>query len=291
MVAATLVAVEPRKWLLAPAMNEKMWASPAVQENLAILRERGARSVGPAVGEMAERSHVGPGRLAEPKEIVEAAEMLLKPRDLDGIPVLVTAGPTREMLDPVRFLSNPSSGRMGYAVAEAARDRGAQVTLISGPVSLPGVPGVHLVHIVSAEDLARAVDQHLDGARVVVMAAAVADQRPAHYSAQKTKKQPGDETLTLVRTPDILAGLGARARKPLLVGFAAETENLEPNAREKLARKNLDFIVANDVAEAFGKDSSRALLLGKDGSRRELAGSKASIAHAIWDVVGPRLNG
>ena len=123
------------------------WVQDSGLQNLAILRERGARSVGPAVGEMAERSHVGPGRLAEPKEIVEAAEMLLKPRDLDGIPVLVTAGPTREMLDPVRFLSNPSSGRMGYAVAEAARDRGAQVTLISGPVSLPGVPGVHLVHI------------------------------------------------------------------------------------------------------------------------------------------------
>src|SRR5260370_11210294 len=136
VAAAALLAVEPRKWLLAPAMNEKMWASAAVQENLRILQERGARVVGPAVGEMAERSHVGPGRLSEPPEIVAARQGLLAPRDLGGVPVLVTAGPTRAMRDPVRFLSNPSSGRMGYAVAEAARDRGPQVTLISGPVSL-----------------------------------------------------------------------------------------------------------------------------------------------------------
>jgi phosphopantothenoylcysteine decarboxylase/phosphopantothenate--cysteine ligase len=288
---ATLLAIEPRRWLLAPAMNEKMWASPAVQENLRVLQERGARLVGPAVGEMAERSHVGPGRLAEPPDIVAAALRMLAPRDLEGVPVLVTAGPTREMLDPVRFLSNPSSGRMGYAMAEAARDRGAKVTLISGPVSLPCVPGVHLVHIVSAEDLARAVDQHLDGARVVIMAAAVADQRPATVALQKMKKQPGDEQLTLVRTRDILADLGARADRPLLVGFAAESENVEPNAREKLQRKNIDLIVANDIRDAFGKPTNRVVALARDGGRQELQGSKLDVAHAIWDMVRERLAG
>jgi phosphopantothenoylcysteine decarboxylase/phosphopantothenate--cysteine ligase len=289
--SAALLAIEPRRWLLAPAMNEKMWASPAVQENVAVLRQRGARLVGPAIGEMAERSHVGPGRMSEPAAILEACAEALAPQDLKDVPVLVTAGPTREMLDPVRFLSNPSTGRMGYALAEAARDRGAQVILISGPVELPPPSGVKRVEVISAEDLARAVDAHLDGVRVVVMAAAVADQKPATRSKQKVKKQPGEETVTLVRTPDILAGLGARAQRPLLVGFAAESENLEQNAREKLARKNLDLIVANDVADAFGKGTNRVVVLGKDGLRREISGAKRAVANAIWDMVRDRLGG
>ena len=286
---AALLAIPPRRWLIAPAMNEKMWASPATQENLRVLRERGARVVGPAVGEMAERSHVGPGRLSEPPEIVAAVDELLRPPDLAGVPVLVTAGPTREALDPVRFLSNPSSGKMGYALAEAARDRGAQVTLIAGPTALPDVRDVQLVHIESAEDLARAVDQHVEQARVVVMAAAVADQRPVSRAPQKVKKTEGEELVRLVRTPDILAGLAARPEHPMLVGFAAETENVEQNARDKLSRKNLDLIVANDVKEAFGSDSNRVVVLAKDGGRAELSGSKISLAHAIWDMVRARL--
>ena len=291
MAAAALLAIDLRRWLLAPAMNEKMWASPAVQENVRVLKERGARFVGPAVGEMAERSHVGPGRMSEPAEIFAACADALAPRDLENVQVLVTAGPTREMLDPVRYLSNPSSGRMGYAIAEAARDRGARVTLISGPVELSRPADVEVVEVVSAEELARAVDEHVDGARVVVMAAAVADQRPATRAARKVKKQAGDETMTLVRTPDILAALGARAQRPMLVGFAAESENVEENARDKLLRKNLDLIVANDVADAFGKETNRVLILGKDGARRELQGPKLSVAHAIWDMVRERLGG
>jgi phosphopantothenoylcysteine decarboxylase/phosphopantothenate--cysteine ligase len=283
--SAALLAIPPRRWLLAPAMNEKMWASPATQENLRVLRERGARVVGPAVGEMAERSHVGPGRLSEPPEIVAAAEELLAPPDLEGVPVLVTAGPTREALDPVRFLSNPSSGRMGYAVAEAARDRGASVTLISGPVALASIPDIHTVQIESAEELARAVEAHAAQVRVVVMAAAVADQRPAERAPQKVKKMEGDQVLRLVSTPDILAALGARPEHPLLVGFAAESENVEQNARGKLQRKNLDLIVANDVADAFGKETNRVIVLGQGGARAELAGSKLALAHAIWDMV------
>ena len=289
VAAATLLAIAPRRWLVAPAMNEKMWASRAVQDNVRVLRERGARLVGPAVGEMAERSHVGPGRLSEPPEIVAAAAELLAPPDFEGVQVLVTAGPTREALDPVRFLSNPSSGRMGFALAEAARDRGAKVTLIAGPTELPDLPGVNVVRVVSADEMASSVDQHLDGARVVVMAAAVADQRPAERSGQKVKKKDGDEMVRLVRTPDILAGLGARADKPLLVGFAAETENVEPNAREKLLRKNLDLIVANEVGESFGKGTNRVIVLDKDGGRAELSGTKLAVAHAIWDRIRSRL--
>ena len=287
--SAALIAIPPRRWLLAPAMNEKMWASPAAEENLRVLRERGARTVGPAIGEMAERSHVGPGRLAEPPEIVAAAEELLQPPDLEGVPVLVTAGPTRERLDPVRFLSNPSSGKMGYAMAEAARDRGARVTLIAGPVALPDIPDIQMVRIESAEDLARAVEAQVASARVVIMAAAVADQRPAERALQKMKKAPGDELLRLVRTPDILAGLGARAERPLLVGFAAESENVEENARGKLQRKNLDLIVANDIADAFGSDTNKIIVLARDGERSALSGSKRSLAHAIWDMVRARL--
>ena len=287
--SAALLAIPPRRWLLAPAMNEKMWTSPATLENLRVLKDRGARTVGPAIGEMAERSHVGPGRLAEPPAIVAAAEELSAPPDLEGVPVLVTAGPTRERLDPVRFLSNPSSGKMGYAMAEAARDRGARVTLVSGPVALAPPADVHFVQIESAEELARAVDAHASSARVVIMAAAVADQRPAEQARHKVKKAPGEELLRLVRTPDILAGLGARPQRPLLVGFAAESENVEENARGKLERKNLDLIVANDIADAFGSDTNRAIVLAKDGARSELAGSKLAVAHAIWDMVRARL--
>ena len=331
VVTATLLAIEPSRWLLAPAMNEKMWASPAVAGNVRVLRERGARILGPAVGEMAERSHVGPGRMVEAAEIAAAtllpfagpqarvAGTSLAPstsgaapppdatpppgavplpgaapaRDLDGVPVLVTAGPTREALDPVRFLSNPSTGRMGFAVAEAARDRGARVTLIAGPTGLLPPAGVELVRIVSAEELARAVDAHVGAARVLVMTAAVADQRPKVRAAQKAKKQDGEETLVLVRTPDILASLGARAVRPLLVGFAAETENVEANAREKLSRKRLDLIVANDVSAAgagFASGTNRVVVLDKDGGRAELSGSKREVADGLWDLVARRLD-
>ena len=162
------------------------------------------------------------------------------------------------------------------------------MTLISGPTELPPVSGVKQVGVVSAEELAKAVDEHLDGVRVVVMAAAVADQRPADRAPQKIKKKEGEEVVRLVRTPDILAGLGARPQHPLLVGFAAETENLEENAREKLAKKNLDLIVAND-AGAFGQEQSRVVILGKDGARAELSGSKLALAHAVWNMVRERL--
>jgi phosphopantothenoylcysteine decarboxylase/phosphopantothenate--cysteine ligase len=234
--------------------------------------------------------------MSEPPEIVEAAARVLSPRDLAGVPVLVTAGPTREPLDPVRFLSNPSSGRMGFALAEAARDRGADVTLIAGPTEVPAPAGVRVRRIGTAQELQQAVDESLNGARVVIMAAAVADQRPAEKATQKVKKKDGPETLQLVRTPDILAALGARyassAERPLLVGFAAETERVEEHAREKLQRKNLDLIVANDVsapAEGFGSEKNRVVVLDRDGGRAELSGTKLAVAHGIWDRVRARL--
>ena len=296
VVTATLLAIDPSRWLLAPAMNERMWKSPATAENVRVLRERGARTVGPAVGEMAERTHFGPGRMSEPPEIVLAIALAMVPRDFAGVPVLVTAGPTREALDPVRFLSNRSSGRMGFALAEAARDRGADVMLIAGPTEVSPPPGVRCVRIVTAQELQQAVDESLDGARAVVMAAAVSDQRPAQAAPQKVKKTEGEELLRLVRTPDILAELSARtkaqARPPVLVGFAAETEQVEEHAREKLQRKGLDLIVANDVSDpgaGFGSDTNRVVVLDRDGGRAELSGSKLAVAHAIWDRVRARL--
>ncbi|GAC1338695.1 MAG: bifunctional phosphopantothenoylcysteine decarboxylase/phosphopantothenate--cysteine ligase CoaBC [Myxococcales bacterium] len=306
VVTATLLAVAPSRTLFAPAMNERMWASPAVADNVAVLRQRGARFVGPAVGEMAERSHSGPGRLAEAVEVALAAAEAIaqlpaqavprEARDLAGIPVLVTAGPTREALDPVRFLSNPSTGRMGFALAEAARDRGARVTLIVGPTQVAPPPGVEVIHVVTAAELSAQIAARADAVRVIAMAAAVSDQRPSQVSPQKVKKRDGEELLRLVRTPDILAGLGARFAdregRPLLVGFAAETERLEENAREKLVRKHLDLIVANDVSASgagFASADNRVVVLGKDGLRVELSGSKLAVAHGIWDRVRERL--
>jgi phosphopantothenoylcysteine decarboxylase/phosphopantothenate--cysteine ligase len=178
---------------------------------------------------------------------------------------------------------------MGFAVAEAARDRGADVTLIAGPTEVPPPPGVRLLRIVTAQDLESAVNSNLDGARVVVMAAAVADQRPSDFSAQKVKKKEGEETVRLVRTPDVLAGLGTRfagaAERPLLVGFAAETERVEENAREKLARKKLDLIVANEVSQGFAGDKNRVVMLGRDGGRADIEGTKRAVADALWDRI------
>ena len=296
VVTVTLLALPAAQVLFAPAMNEKMWASPALQEHVAVLRGRGAHFAGPVAGEMAERSHVGMGRLQEPAQIALAAAQLLV-HDLEGVPVLITAGPTREALDPVRFLSNPSTGRMGFALAEAARDRGAQVTLIAGPTELLPPAGIEVVRIVDAAELAAQVNARAATARVVVMAAAVSDQRPALRSSQKVKKREGEELLRLVRTPDILAGLSVRfasqAERPLLVGFAAETEQLEEHAREKLVGKGLDLIVANDVTApdaGFAASTNRVLILGRDGSRVELSGSKVALAHAIWDRIRARLS-
>lgn len=278
--------------LLAPAMNTAMWDNPLTQENVkALLADPRYRVVGPVYGVLAEKL-VGMGRLAEPPDIVDAAEELLAPKDLAGWQVVVTAGPTREHLDPVRFLSNPSSGRMGFAIARAAAMRGAKVTLVSGPTELPAPAGVQLVRVTSAEEMAAAVLPRVKDARLVVAAAAVADQRPDERSPQKVKKSEGPQTLTLVRTPDILAtaaALPAAGPRPIFVGFAAETERVVENAKEKLARKGLDLIAANDVAApdgGFGTETNRLTLIDRTGRSLELPSlTKADAAHALLDRV------
>jgi len=281
--------------LVAPAMNTRMWKNPAVQENLAALRARGWHVVGPGAGELAD-GDVGEGRLAEPDEIALAASRLLGNLDLAGRRVLVTAGPTREPIDPVRFISNPSSGKMGYAVAAVAAHRGAEVVLVSGPTLLADPPGVRVLRIETAEEMARAVEGEAGAIDLFVAAAAVSDYRPAHVAAQKIKKREGDETLVLQRTPDILAGLArrfaGRSDGPVLVGFAAETEEVIARAREKLKSKRCDLVVANKVGApgaGFGTDTNRVALVSPT-ELAEIEGPKERVAETILDWVLPILD-
>jgi len=279
---STLYTATTAPVVVAPAMNVNMFDHPAVVENLEILRSRGVRIVEPGAGYLA-CGWLGKGRLAEVPEIVETAMAVLeRKRDL-------AAGPTIEDIDPVRFLSNRSSGRMGYRLAEAARDRGARVVLVSGPTTLLPPAGIERVTVRSAEEMARAVEDRVGEVGVVVMAAAVADYRSARVSPTKVKKTAGPATLELVRTADILRSLGQAKGERTLVGFAAETDHVIENARAKLREKNLDLIVANDVSRedgGFGTDTNAAVLLDRDGAEVEVPlGSKRALADAIWDRV------
>jgi phosphopantothenoylcysteine decarboxylase / phosphopantothenate---cysteine ligase len=280
--------------LVAPAMNTRMWRNAVTQENLAALRARGFHVVGPGAGELAD-GDVGEGRLAEPDEIAMAASRLLGNLDLAGRRVLVTAGPTREPIDPVRFISNPSSGKMGYAIAHVAARRGAEVALVSGPTALADPAGVKVIPVETAEQMARAVEAEAGGMDLFVGAAAVSDYRPQRASPSKIKKGDRDETLVLSRTPDILAGLGARfAGKrdaPVLVGFAAETDDVIAHAREKLKRKGCDLVVANKVGApgaGFGGDTNRVALVSA-AELAEIEGPKEKVAEAILDWILPLL--
>jgi phosphopantothenoylcysteine decarboxylase/phosphopantothenate--cysteine ligase len=275
--------------MVAPAMDSDMYQHVAVQENLARLRDRGVHIVGPASGELASGLE-GPGRLVEPPEIVEAIERLLAPtRDLAGEVVLVTAGPTREPLDPVRYLSNRSSGKMGYAVAEAAAARGARVILVSGPTALTPPPGADVIHVETAQQMYDAVLAKLTAVTVVIKAAAVADYRPKQVAGRKLKKDEAVPEVTLESTPDILAEVGKRKGRRILVGFAAETEDLVENARKKLQRKNLDLMVANNVSQpgaGFDADTNAVKILDAQGKVEELpVQSKRSVADRVLDRV------
>ena len=273
--------------VVAPAMNVHMLGHPAVAANLEALRARGVRVVEPGSGYLA-CGWTGRGRLAETADIVAEVQRARRPQDLRGDLVLVTAGPTVEDLDPVRFLSNRSSGRMGYRLAEVARDRGAKVVLVSGPTALPAPAGVDLVAVRSAAEMQRAVLDRAAAATVVVMAAAVADYRPASPSPTKLKKGEGRIALELVRTVDILAALGADKGGRFLVGFAAETDDLLENARQKRLRKNLDLIVANDVTvpgAGFGSESNAAVLVDERGEEALPLQDKRDLADRIWDRV------
>ncbi|GAB5603360.1 bifunctional phosphopantothenoylcysteine decarboxylase/phosphopantothenate--cysteine ligase CoaBC [Thermus sp. FJN-A] len=289
LLSATLLAGAKRvAW--APAMNEAMWLAPQTQEHARRLKALGHALLGPAHGPLAAVGEgEGWGRMLEPEELVERLEALLTPKDLEGLRLLVSAGPTREYLDPVRFLSNPSSGRMGYAVAEAARDRGAEVVLVSGPTALPAPWGVEVVRVESALEMRQAILERYPWAEAVVMAAAVADYRPAEVAAEKEPKVAEEKVLRLVPNPDILQELGERKEQKVLVGFAMETAEGLERARGKLVRKNLDLIVLNWVNRegvGFGSPENEVVLLLRDGRVEELPRMpKRRVADRILDWV------
>ena len=275
--------------VVAPAMDCDMLEHQAVQENLGRLRDRGVHIVEPDTGPLAS-GMVGRGRLADVAAILDRIELILSPRqDFAGQVVLVTAGPTREPLDPVRFLSNRSSGKMGYAIAEAAAARGARVILVSGPTALAAPPGVDCIHVETADEMYRAVLAKLESVGVVIKAAAVADYRPKRRADRKIKKDQAVPEIALEPTPDILAELGKRKGTRILVGFAAETDDLLDNARLKLQRKNLDLVVANNVREAgagFDVDTNVVTMLDGAGRAETLPLlSKREVADRILDRV------
>jgi phosphopantothenoylcysteine decarboxylase/phosphopantothenate--cysteine ligase len=287
---ATLCLATAAPVVVAPAMNQQMWTHAATQANVATLVARGVQLLGPDSGEQA-CGEIGPGRLLEPLAIADLVEpMLFGPGAFAGKRVVITAGPTREAIDPVRFITNRSSGKMGYAVAAAMRAAGAEVVLVSGPVALAAPAGVRRVCVESAAQMHAAVLAELPGAHVFVGTAAVADYRPAHASDIKIKKRSEQLDIELVRTTDILAEVAAQGVKPFVVGFAAETDHVEQHALEKLERKKLDLIAANEVGHCKAFDcEDNALLLLWPGGRRELPqASKRDLATALVALVAER---
>ncbi len=283
---STMLLTSQCPLVVAPAMDGGMWTHPSVQEHVKTLCARGTVVVNPEIGPLAS-GQIGQGRLAEEGRILAALHAALAPqRDWQGHRVLVSAGPTQEPIDPVRFISNRSSGKMGYAVAEAAQARGAQVVLVTGPTALPIPRGVEVVSVSTAEDMLKALSTRLAWSTTVIMAAAVADFRPTHPASQKLKKQgQTSQTLDLERTTDILASLSAQRTTQLMVGFAAETSDLTAHAQTKLTAKGLDLIVANDVTiegAGFGSDQNAATLIDRQGVMTELPlMPKRALADAI----------
>ncbi|HVS65267.1 MAG TPA: bifunctional phosphopantothenoylcysteine decarboxylase/phosphopantothenate--cysteine ligase CoaBC [Thermoanaerobaculia bacterium] len=274
-------------WVLAPAMHATMWERPAIRDAVARLEDHGATLIGPETGALAS-GELGVGRMAEPPAIADAVVAALSERDLLGLRVLVSAGPTYEAIDPVRFVGNRSSGRMGFALAAAAARRGAAVTLVAGPVALETPHGVERVDVESALEMQVAIEQRVGGADLVVMAAAVADYRPASILENKHKRREGAPLeLELVPNPDILAGLRQLAPRAVLVGFAAETESLLDHAAEKLERKRVDFIVANDVSRSdvgFGSLENEVVVLSRDRPAEPLErAAKEVLAERLLD--------
>jgi phosphopantothenoylcysteine decarboxylase/phosphopantothenate--cysteine ligase len=278
---------------VAPAMNRLMWSNAATQANVAQLRARGVHVFGPDSGSQA-CGEVGEGRMMEPADIAAAAFAVLPAEGpLKGRKVLITAGPTRERIDPVRFISNRSSGKMGYAVAQAARDRGAEVVLVSGPVNLGVPPGVRRVCVESAEQMYDAVMQEIAGTDIFIGTAAVADYRPASPASCKIKKTSDKLDLCMERTIDILATVAQRADRPYTVGFAAETNDVEAHALSKLSRKNLDLIAANEVGDSkcFEQDDNALTLFWPNGGKLSLgAGAKTELGVKLMDFIVARFN-
>lgn len=284
----TTVMACPAPKVICPAMNYNMYANPIVQGNISKLRDLGYIFIEPEYGRLASGA-VGRGRLPEPEKIVAFVENLMTSKqDLKGLSIMVTAGPTREWLDPVRFISNPSSGKMGYAIAEAALDRGASVYLVSGPVTLPHPKGVTLKMVDTTEDMLRACLEAWDSCQVAIGAAAPCDFRPINQSPFKMKKTGENETIVFEPTPDIMKTLGQNKGDRILVGFAAETDNVIEYAKEKILKKNLDFVCANKVGkdQGFGSDQNSVTMIYPDGRTLETGvASKSEIAHAILDRI------
>lgn len=289
MITTTLLATTAPVWI-APAMNVHMYDHPAVKKNLFVLADFGYQFIEPGEGYLA-CGYVGKGRLEEPEKIVELIGSFFQKDSLSlkGKTIVITAGPTREKIDPVRFISNHSTGKMGYALAEEAKNAGANVVLISGPVSLPAPQGMELVKVESAEEMYNAVLNNFEVADVVIKTAAVADYRPKTAYDYKVKKQPGDTFIELERTKDILFELGRRKRKQVLIGFAAETDNVEAYAQKKLHKKNADMIVANNVkaeGAGFGTDTNIVTLFKHNGEITELPlMSKRAVAKKIIEEI------
>lgn len=288
----TLVLAATGPILVCPSMNVRMYENPIVQENLEDLKKAGFHILPPATGELACGVQ-GPGRLPEPAVIVEEITALLSPKDLSGRKILVTAGPTHEDLDPVRFLSNRSTGKMGYALARVARRRGAAVCLVSGPSALPPPPGVERLMVRSALEMQEVLMEHFSQIDALLMAAAVSDYRPTSFMGRKIKRQGEEILLKLNHNPDILQELGKQKTRQLLVGFAAETDDLKAHARDKLRRKNLDLIVANEINRpdsGFAVDTNEVTLIRRDGQMLSLPLlPKEEVAERVLDWVAAML--
>jgi phosphopantothenoylcysteine decarboxylase/phosphopantothenate--cysteine ligase len=286
---ATLCLAATVPIVLAPAMNQAMWNHPATRENATVLEQRGVRLLGPAAGSQA-CGETGPGRMLEPAQIVDALAGIPGGGRLSGLSVLISAGPTREPIDPVRYISNRSSGKMGYALAEAASALGAEVCLVSGPTALPA-PRVHeLVRVESAEEMYHAVMARAEAADIYIGTAAVADYSPASAEPQKIKKGAGELTLTLTKTRDILAAVADLDKRPFTVGFAAETHNVEDYARGKLAAKSLDLVAANRVGPGLGfdTDDNALFVCWKDGETLLPLAPKRAIAEQLLQLIAQR---
>jgi phosphopantothenoylcysteine decarboxylase / phosphopantothenate---cysteine ligase len=272
---------------VAPAMNHVMWSNAATRANVATLQQRGIQIFGPGSGDQA-CGEIGEGRMLEPLDLVDRVAALPQgDGPLRGRKVLISAGPTRERIDPVRFISNRSSGKMGFAVAQAAREAGAEVVLVSGPVSLPTPPGVRRIDVESAADMLTAVLKEVEGVDIFISTAAVADYRPARPADQKIKKTSDTLDLCMERTSDVLATVAARTDRPFVVGFAAETESVEQNARLKLLKKNLDMIAANEVGhdKAFDCEDNQLIVLWRNGRHELGKASKLALARELVALI------
>lgn len=288
MLSTTIMATNA-KVIFAPAMNTNMYNNPIVQENIKKLKDYGYEFINPSSGRLA-CGDVGDGKLADTEEIVEVIlSQLHEPKDLIGKKVLVTAGPTRANIDPVRFLTNKSTGKMGYAIAEEARDRGAEVVLISGPTNIKPLVGVRTINVETNEEMLNAVKSEFDSSDIVVKSAAVSDYKPKTYSDKKIKKGPGNLNMELVRDNDILKELGALKKHQILVGFAAESNDVIKNAHIKLEKKNLDYIVANNITESdagFGTDTNRVTIINRDGKEMSLDNmSKRLVGYELFNMI------